>query len=204
MNAAVVPEPAESVPVEVMLTVPVKPVTRVAVRVPRGDADVEARTGGLRTDAPAACLLDEEERERSRVAGERVARPGLRAAARAGRGDREDPGVRDRDRVGNEHAVRERRGRPRPGGECAGRTDVDGVAGTGVARDGVAVRVAGGDPDVEARAGGLGADTPAARGFDEEVAQGAGVNGERVTRPGLRAAAGAGGGDRRSCRCSRS
>ncbi len=37
VKAAVVPEPAESVPVEVMSTVPVKPVDGVAVRVARGD-----------------------------------------------------------------------------------------------------------------------------------------------------------------------
>jgi hypothetical protein len=48
VKAAVVPEPAESVPVEVMSTVPVKPGDGVRVRVAGGDPEVEARAGRLR------------------------------------------------------------------------------------------------------------------------------------------------------------
>ena len=62
-----------------MSTVPVNPVTAFA-RVAGGDPDVEARACGLRPDAPAAGLLDQEEREHVRVDRERVARPGLSAA----------------------------------------------------------------------------------------------------------------------------
>jgi hypothetical protein len=52
VNAAVVPEPAESVPVEVMSTVPVKPGNGVRVRVPRGDPRLKELPCGLRAIEP--------------------------------------------------------------------------------------------------------------------------------------------------------
>jgi hypothetical protein len=110
VNAAVVPEPAESVPVDVMSTCcrAVKPVTVLLFASRAVIRTLKARSGGLGADRSRRRRLDEEVVQRARVDGERVARSVLGAAARPGGGDREAARVRDRDRVRAEHARRER------------------------------------------------------------------------------------------------